>query len=233
MKFKIATPIFQKFPKLCIGVIVAKNIDNAGSHKKIDTLVEGVERYIQLTFTPKDLAKHPLISPWRTAYSEFGSKPSKFPSSIEAMTKRILSGKKIPRVNKLVDLYNYLSLKHMIPLGAYDMDKIDGNIFLTNARGTEVFVPLNTDEIENPEPGEIVYKDDRKILCRRWNYRDSNSSKTTEETKNAVLFVEGIPPIDASKVEEVCKEIVDLIRAFCSGDIAYSIVDIVNNELEI
>ena len=136
-------------------------------------MLEEVENLIKLNFVSTALAKHPLLSPWRAAYSEFGAKPSKYNSSVEALTRRILKGQKIPRVNKAVDIYNYLSLKQLIPMGADDLDKVDGDISLTIADGAEIFIPLNSEEVEHPEKGEVIYKDHRNVLCRRWNWRSS------------------------------------------------------------
>ncbi|MBW2981720.1 hypothetical protein KY343_02460 [Candidatus Woesearchaeota archaeon] len=225
MKLTISKQIFEKFPKLNVGIVIAKGIDNKSKSKEIDHLLKEVEDYINLNFIPEDITKHEMISPWRTAYSEFGAKPSKYHSSVEAMMRRILKGNSVPNINKLVDLYNYLSLKHIVPMGADDLDKISGNITLTMAEGTEKFTPLGENSIESPEKGEVVYKDDARVLCRRWNWRDCDETKITENTKNAVLYVEGIPPVTKKKLVEVCKDLIDLIKTFCSGEAKYYILN--------
>lgn len=218
MMFKIDPRIFSTFDKLNISVIVIKGMDNKGEHSDIDKLLEGVSTYVTLTYIPEKLSKHELIDPWRVAYSRFGSKPSSYHSSVEALIRRILKGKKLPKVNKLVDLYNYLSLKHTIPIGAYDLDKIEGDIELGFAKGTEVFTPLNKESISHPDKGEVVYKDQRKVLCRRWNYKDCEQAKITEDTKDAVMFIEGLFPVDKKKVEDITQESVSLIKSFLKAD---------------
>jgi len=226
MKFIISKKILEKYPKLNIGIVIVKGIDNKGKNKEIDKLLKEVEDYINLNFTPEALSKHEMISPWRTVYSEFGSKPSKYHSSIEALMRRILKGNKIPLVSKLVDLYNYLSLKHLIPMGSDDIDKVDGDILLTFAEGSEKFAPLGSpDVIENPDKDEVVYKDSSKILCRKWNWRDSDETKITEDSKNVILYVEGLPPISRKKLISVCKELAELITAFCKGEAKYYILN--------
>ena len=74
-KLTISPKIFTKFSKLNVGIVIAKNIDNTGSDQKIAKLLKEIEDYVKINFTPVELAKHPLISPWRAAYSDFGSKP--------------------------------------------------------------------------------------------------------------------------------------------------------------
>lgn len=232
MKLTISPLIFKKYPKLHVGIVVAKNIDNKGSDEKIAHLLKEIENLIKLDFIPEKLAQHPMISPWRTAYSEFGAKPSKYNSSVEALMKRILKGQEIPKINKAVDIYNYLSLKHLIPMGADDLDKIDGDITLKLADGAEVFIPLNSDEVEHPDKGEVIYKDHRNVLCRRWNWRDCDKTKITENTKNIILYVEGLPPVTKKKLTEVCKEMAEVITTFCGGESEYFILDMGNPEAE-
>ena len=156
MKLTIEKEVSDKFPGLNVGIVVAKDIDNKGASKELDKLLKETENLIRLNFVPTDLAKHPLISPWRSAYSDFGAKPSKYNSSVEALMKRVLKGNSVPRINKLVDLYNYLSLKHLIPMGADDTDKVEGDIKLAIAKGDEKFIPLGSKKTENPEKGEGV-----------------------------------------------------------------------------
>jgi lysyl-tRNA synthetase class 2 len=233
MKITISNKILNKFPKLNVGIVIAKGIDNKGKNREIDKLLKEVENLIRLNFIPEDLAKHKLISPWRLVYSEFGAKPSKYHSSVEAMMRRILKGNRIPIISKLVDLYNYLSLKHLVPMGADDTDKIFGDIQLTFADGKEKFKPLGEEKAEHPEKGEVIYRDDTRVLCRRWNWRDCDETKITEDSKNIILYVEGIPPITKSKLIEVCKELVDLTTTFCKGEAKYYILNKAKSSIEI
>ena len=224
MKITIEKEVRDKFPRLNVGIVIAKNINNKDKSKELDKLLKEIENLIQLNFVPEKLAKHALLSPWRSAYSDFGAKPSKYHSSVEALMRRILKAQKIPKINKLVDLYNYLSLKNLIPMGADDLDKVEGDIKLAIARGNEKFVPLGKRKVENPEKGEIIYKDRVRVLCRRWNWRDSDETKINGTTKNAVIYVEGLPPVTKQKLTDVCKEVIDLIKTFCSGEADYFIL---------
>lgn len=233
MKVVIDKKILKKFPSLNIGIVTAKNISNSGSDKEIYHLLEEVEKLIELNFTSEKLAEDPLISPWRTAYSEFGAKPSKYHNSVEALMKRILKGKKIPRINKAVDLYNYLSLKYLIPIGADDLDKIEGDIKLTFAKGTEKFTPLGKKEKEKVDKGEVIYKDDKKVLCRRWNWRECEQSKITADTKNLIIYIEGLAPVKEKKLIAVCKEISELIKTFCRGKTEFFILNKKRNEVKL
>ncbi|MBW2978388.1 hypothetical protein KY331_06085 [Candidatus Woesearchaeota archaeon] len=218
MIFRIFPSILEKYPKVNIGVLVVRGADNSGSDDKIYHLLEEVEEFIKLNFTPTELAKHPLISPWRTAYQEFGSKPSAFHCSVEAMMKRILKGEKVPQINKLVDICNYINLKHLVSIGGYDLDKTQTEIDLKHASGVESFTPMGTKRKEHPNKGEVIYEDDtRRVICRRWNWRDCEQTKITSETKNAIIFIDGLPPLTKEKVEDIQAEMKDLITTFCNA----------------
>jgi len=143
MIFKIFNEIIRKYEGLKIGIIVAKNISNEGSDKKIYHLMEEVENLIKLEFTPDDLTKvemskkpkAKLISAWRAAYEDFGVKPVHYKTSFENLINQILEGKNIPKANKFVDCCNYLALKHFLPVSCADLDKVEGDLFLNFATG--------------------------------------------------------------------------------------------------
>jgi len=208
-----------------MGIILALGIDNKKPNKEIAKMLSEVEKYIKLSFVPEDLAKHDLISPWRVVFKEFGSKPSSYHSSVEALIRRILKGNPVPKINKLVDLYNLMSLKHLVPIGADDLDRVDGNIKLCLANGKEKFTAIGSDKAENPDKGEAIYKDDKDVLCRRWNWRDCDKTKLTSNTKNAVIYIDGLPPLSKEKFLGTLKETTALIRTFCDGEVEYHILN--------
>ncbi|KAL6691182.1 Phenylalanyl-tRNA synthetase [Trichoderma pleuroticola] len=74
------------------------------------------------------------------AYKAFGAKPQKTRNSLEALTRRAEGD--LPRVNRLTDIYNAISVKHQVPIGGEDLDKYNGSPFLTRAsRQDECAVP--------------------------------------------------------------------------------------------
>lgn len=233
MKLIIDKKIFEKFPSLSVGVVIARNIDNKGEDKEIFHLLEEVEELIKDDFTPEDIAKHKLIAPWKAAYLAFGAKPKKHHNSVESLMRTILEGGKIRRINKLVDLYNYLSLKHLVPMGADDLDEVIGNIRLTFAKGSETFIAIGKAGRNNPEPGEVIYRDELEVLCRRWNWRECYKTRITEDTKNAILYVEGLKPVTEEELKKILEELADLVKSFLGGETNFFILNKNNNELGI
>ena len=233
MYFKIHSDIFKRFPDVHIGVLVAREIDNKGVSEDILNAIEEKSEEIKKEFNMKSVSEHAKIDVWRKAYSSFGAKPKKYTCSVENIYRMILEGVKLRHINKAVDIYNYVSIKHMIPVGGDDIEKIDGNITLRYASGSEAFTELNCGESKRPKEGEIVYADDTEVLCRRWNWRECEKSKMTEDTKNIVLVAEALPPTSKEDIENILKELSELIQKYCGGNIKTDILSSSNPEVEI
>lgn len=233
MQFKINKEIFVKYPKLVIGVVVARGINNEGKAQEILDLIREKEKEIKENFETETLSKNPKIATWRAAFSAFGAKPKSYNCSVESLYRMILKDIELRHINKIVDVYNYISIKHMVPVGGDDIDKVEGDIILRFADGTEIFQALNSEEIKNPKPDEVVYCDEKEVLCRRWNWRECDKSKMTETTKNVMLVVEGLPPVGQQEVEGIIDELAELVEKYCGGDISKNILDTNHQEIEI
>ena len=113
------------------------------------------------------------MAAWREAYRAFGAKPKRTRNSLEALLRRAASG--LPRVNRLTDCYNAVSVLHQIPLGGEDLTRYAGPPRLIRATGDEPFdtVADGVAVTEHPDPGEVVWCDDAGVTCRRWNWRQA------------------------------------------------------------
>ena len=233
MKFKIDRKIFEKFQGLCIGVVIAKGIANTENPEEIQNQIRKQESEIRAKYNTETLSQTPKINIWRKAYSAFGAKPKDNKSSVESLYRLVLRGVDLRHINKLVDVYNFISLKHMLPVGGEDVDKITGNLSLTFAGPSEVPITLLGDkEPRSPHEGEVIYKDDISTICRRWNWREADRTKLMEETKNCILVIEGLPPVTKGEIEAATIELKELVQHFCGGTVTHTILDETKSELE-
>lgn len=232
MNFKIDDKIFEQFPSLNLGVVLAKGIDNAGENLEILSMLTKQTNEIKTKYNLETFKNLPEIRAWQEAYRSFGAK-AKYTCSIENLYRMILEGVQLRHINKLVDVYNYLSLKHIVPVGGDDLDKIDGDITLRLAKGDELFIKLNTGEIDHPKEGEVIYVDDKEVLCRRWNWRECDKSKMTEQTKNVALVIEGLSPITKEDIKLMTEELGRLVEKFCGGKISTYVLNVEKKEVEI
>jgi len=233
MRFRVEDALFERFPELAIGVVIATGIDNRSCDEAAAAFLRKQVDAARSTWSLDRLKADPRIAAWREAYRSFGAKPKKHRCSVENMIRTILDGGQIPSINPAVDVYNAISLKHYVPAGGDDLDRIVGDIVLTFAKGDERFIPLNRADSMPPKPGEAIYRDEEDVLCRRWNWRECDKSKMTAESRNLCLVVEGLPPVSAEDVRRVSAELRDAIAAFCGGSTTIHFVDRNAPEVEI
>ena len=178
-----------------IAIAVVQGIDNRIDDPEIWPMLETEIERAAAAVSDGEISQHPAVAPWRAAFAQFGVKPSKYRSSIEAMLRSAQSGR-LRSINPLVDLYNTISLRHQLPVGGEDLAKIIGDVRLTRANGDELFVPLGAEAPEFPPPVSVIYRDDESVICSCWNWREAERTMLTVDTTDAVLVIESIPPLD-------------------------------------
>jgi DNA/RNA-binding domain of Phe-tRNA-synthetase-like protein len=217
MFFSIQKEIFDILPDLTIGMVVAKGVDNTHPSKEIDDLLARAVEEVKKNFVGDKAQEHPRIKPWRTAFSKLGISGSKFPSSIESMARRILKGDPFPKINPLVDLYNSVSLRFLVPMGGHDLNTLEGNIHLRFTEGWEPFTPMGGGETVTVPKGEPVYRDDREVLTRNWVWRQCEKDKTTEKTKNIFIPMDVLGEVGRGRADEIILELSQLIPRYLGG----------------
>ncbi len=186
MNIQIDERIFEKFPEVHIGVIKLKfNPKSSTNTRDLLTHYESLAREIHTV----PLLEVGELSLWRETYKILNVKKG-IRVSAESLLKRVIKGRELPSINPLVDIYNCVSLKYAIPVGGEDLDTVEGDIWLTLAEGTETFRTIGSDINEPPEVNEIIYKDDKGCLCRRWNWREADRTKITDHTSDAIIVLE-------------------------------------------
>jgi DNA/RNA-binding domain of Phe-tRNA-synthetase-like protein len=149
---------------------------------------------------------------WRAAYRDFGAKPKRTRPSVDALLKRADA---VPAINRVVDTYNAVSIEHVLPIGGEDMDAYQGAARLIRAAGDEPFdtVAAGVEAVDHPEPGEVVWRDDAGVTCRRWNWRQCVRTRITESTKNALFILERLDPYPIDRLVAAGDDLAARLRA--------------------
>lgn len=224
-RFGYHPDLLDRFPTLVAGVVFAKGIDNASEDMAAEALLCAQEDVIRTSYASTPISSHPHIASWRAAYSSFGVKPTQYRSAVEALLRHVLKSGAVPHINKLVDICNYVSLKHVLPVAAYDLAHVFGPVEVRFAQGDEPFLPLYAKETEYPKPGEVVYADDQGALSRRWVWRQCDRAKATPQSRDALLTTEGVNDIEREAVEAATKELASLVSQYCGGELSWSVLD--------
>lgn len=234
MKFIVDDEIFKTYSGVEIGYCYLQSVDNAGESEDIMRMLREQESLVEEKFQEIEINSFPAIAVWREAYRTFGAKPKKYPSSIENLIKRNLSGNRLPHINKLVDIYNFISLKYLLPVGGEDLSKIKGDIQLTFASDDEASVYLLGErDARPPYPREVIYKDSLGTICRRWNWKEVDRTKLTEETESAIVVIELLPHAGASDLKFVLDEFARLTEKFCNAKAKVGILTVDNSQVKL
>ncbi|KAA0114162.1 hypothetical protein CIW51_21290 [Mycolicibacterium sp. P9-22] len=154
----------------------------------------------------------PHIAAWREAFRAFGAKPQRTRNSVEALTRRVQTG--LPRVNRLTDIYNAVSVIHQLPIGGEDLSRYVGAPRLIRATGEETFDTTagGTDVVEHPDAGEVVWCDDAGVTCRRWNWRQARRTQLSEHTTTALFILDALDPMSDRQLLDAADELDAHIR---------------------
>jgi DNA/RNA-binding domain of Phe-tRNA-synthetase-like protein len=149
----------------------------------------------------------PHVAAWREAYRAFGAKPQRTRNSLEALLRRAPAG--LPRVNRLTDCYNAVSVLHQIPVGGEDLTRYAGPPRLIRAVGDEPFdtVADGIAVTEYPEPGEVVWCDDAAVTCRRWNWRQARRTQLREDTTVALFILDALDPVTGEELHAAADDL--------------------------
>ena len=226
MQISIAD-ITNAFPDYRVAFVIAEGLTILAERPAaLDTLIVAREAAARVAWSGTELAQIPGVAAWRAAYKGFGIKQTRYRSSVERLMKNVLAGRSLARVNAFVDLYNAVSLAHVLPLGADDLDRVTPPLCFRYAREGDSFVDMadveGSGEPEAPKPGEVVYADAAHVLCRRWNWRQDARSIIRPETRRAVVTVQSN---GAGDVAAGANDLVDLIGQFCGGTCRVAILD--------
>jgi DNA/RNA-binding domain of Phe-tRNA-synthetase-like protein len=141
----------------------------------------------------------PGLRPARLLFRSIGVDPTRMRPASEALLRRTLNRRGIPRINSAVDAANLISLRYLIPVGLYDRDKIEGDVLLRLGRDGENFQRIGS--------GSLNLEGRIGLFDRKGGFGnptgDSRRTSVTEET-TSLLFVGFFPVgVDSEDIREM------------------------------
>lgn len=187
--------VFALRPDYRALLVAVDGIVPGPSDQGSDALLQAAEAAAREALGDGTADQLPHVAAWREAYRAFGAKPKRTRNSLEALLRRAASG--LPRVNRLTDLYNAVSVLHQIPVGGEDLTRYTGAPRLIRAAGDEPFDTTadGVAVIEHPDPGEVVWCDDAGVTCRRWNWRQARRTQLRDDTTTALFILDALDPL--------------------------------------
>lgn len=163
------------------------------------------------------------LSAWDDVFRAFGAKPKRTPCSASALRKRVLKEGALPPLDPVVDIYNAISIRYAIPVGGENLTAYAGAPRLTLAEGNEPFDTLKEGQpvIEYPDAGEVIWRDDIGVTCRRWNWRQGVRTRLDSQAQHMWFILESLPSMPLSALQEAGDELVSNLQRLMPGSTAH------------
>ncbi|MEW6222891.1 MAG: phenylalanine--tRNA ligase beta subunit-related protein [Candidatus Hadarchaeota archaeon] len=213
---KMGEELQRRFPGLAAQLALVEGVTVEREKAELQEFKRQVEEEVKKSHDLATIKDHPLMRAYRDFYWRIEIDPTKDRPAAEALVRRVLAGKPLPTINTFVDAYNLASVKSFIPMGAFDADKITGELLLRPALAGEEFLGIGMQVPQLLKGNEPVVADEEKLIAV-YPYRDAESTKITASTKNVLLMICGVPGVETAKLEKALGVAVDIIARFCGG----------------
>jgi len=200
--------VFELRPDYRALLLAVDGLVPGPSDQASEALLQAAETTAGEAIGGQSVDELPQVATWREAYRAFGAKPQRTRNSLEALLRRAASG--LPRVNRLTDIYNAVSVQHQIPVGGEDLTRYAGPPRLLRATGSEPFDTVSDGAvvIEHPDPGEVVWCDDAGVTCRRWNWRQARRTQLSDHTTTALFIFDALDPMTDEQLNAAADELI-------------------------
>ncbi len=129
MKVSVESEVFEKFPQLQVGIVLVRNLKNYGTHPEILELIRDIEEYVKLTMGNK-ASSGAHVAVGRVKEEEH---LQSMHSGLSRLVERIEQGHGVQPRNNLLNICLFSSLKHMVPIYAFDLEKAKGPFVFTES----------------------------------------------------------------------------------------------------
>lgn len=127
MNIHITPEIKTLCPDLTLGIIEC-NIVNTPYDKTLWEIIEKETTILLNKYKIPDIKTIPIINATRNVYKKCGKDPNRYRPSAESLCRRILGGKSLYQITTAVDVINLISFKSGYCIGAFDAQKIKGDL---------------------------------------------------------------------------------------------------------
>ena len=217
MYFKYHPELLKRYPSIVGGVILARGLKNSVTPDELRTRYDAEQQATIARIGSKPLSEIESLAAWRAAFRAFGVDPTQYRSASEALLRRLTKQGNIPSINALVDIGNLVSIRYGLPVAVFDTHALQGGVTVHFADGTERYIPLGEQAVEHPEPGEVVFSDEAKlVIARRWCWRQADQSAARTDTTEAIVTAEAHHADGHNHVESALNDLKELLQKYAT-----------------
>jgi DNA/RNA-binding domain of Phe-tRNA-synthetase-like protein len=224
--FQYHPAILAAYPNLVGGVILGSGLHNGPSPDTLSAAYQAEQQAVIARIGSTPLSEIPSLAAWRGVFRAFGVDPTQYRSAAEALLRRLTKKGNIPGINLLVDIGNLVSIRYGVPVAVIDTRAIHGVLTVHLADGSEIFTNLNGAEADHPEPGEVVFSDEQKLVAaRRWCWRQSDESAARDDTTSVIITCEAHHAAAHADVEAAVNDLLALLKTYAGGDYTFALLE--------
>ncbi|MBN3553323.1 hypothetical protein JYA63_03530 [Fictibacillus nanhaiensis] len=218
MMITIHPKLNELVPDFKIGTITYHNIAISESPQMIKGRFQLFTESLRLE--EKNPADYPGVAEYRQVFKTLGMDPSRYRPASEALLRRVLSGKDLPPINSGVDVNNFFSIRFAIPIGLYNLDRIQGDVEIRMGGAEDSYEGLNGREM-NME-GKLLSRDD--VGAFGSPIVDSKRTMVDESVKNALHIVYLQPSMDKSEAHELLESMAKMFTQVNGGSAEIQVI---------
>ncbi|GLH63862.1 phenylalanine--tRNA ligase beta subunit-related protein [Parageobacillus sp. G301] len=220
MDVVVAETIKQMIPEFKVGIILYNHIVVDDSPQMLKGRLQLFQESIYFDLQETAIADIPELAEWRRTFKTIGTDPSRYRPSSESLYRRIQKKNFIPTIHSAADVNNFFSLYYKIPIGIYDLDKLEGPVTIDIGTDQDEYIAINgrtvnfshklvSKDIHGPFGSPIV---------------DSQRTAVTKDTKNAVQIVYLLPSMKQEQCEKLLQSMQKMFLQIHGGDAAFQLV---------
>lgn len=202
------------FPGLDAYLVEVGGLHVRERDERLDAFVPELVQEFRNRLKLETLKDEPHLRAYRDFYWRVGLDPTKIRPASEALLRRVLQGKELPRINTLVDAYNLASMTTHIAIAAFDGAHTHGEIRMRLARAGEEFLGIGMEAPVVLKGVEVVCEDDEGLVAI-YPYRDSHRTRTTTATTDTIFMTCGVPGIERPALVEAAQTTREFVERFC------------------
>lgn len=220
----IAEPSFwDVFPDVEIGIVCVDGVKPTAeiseeNNQRAQELLQAANTHAQRWLTSTSISENEVVRVWRDAYQRFKTKRGAR-CSVENLLKRVLKDNPVGHIVPSVDVSNAISLKYALPIGAENLDAVQGTFRLALTEGGDEFLPIGETESDPTLAGEIAYLDDAGAICRCWNWRDGQRTEVSDTTPHCVFIMECVDPTRSADLHAAIDEMAMLAQEILGASV--------------
>lgn len=224
--FQYHPDILARYPTIVAGVMLARGMKNGTTPESLRAAFQAEQQMVIQRIDDTPLSQLPSLAAWRSVIRSFGVEPTQYRSAAEALLRRLTKKGDIPSINALVDLANMVSIRYALPCAVFDTRALQGIVTVHFASGSERYTTLKENEVDHPEPGEVVFSDETGlVIARRWCWRQSEDSAAIDSTTSAIIVVESHHANARQDITAALADLLELSRKYAGGEYMTAILN--------